>query len=86
MVPFWDSARKARCSVTALERQDIPEGFSIVNRSMPSPYTKVKLAGSQCVGLHSSAGRALQRERGGHGVRIPLKPRKSFFSGYFAIA
>ena len=25
MVPFWDSARKERCSVTALVRQDIPE-------------------------------------------------------------
>ena len=26
-----------------------------------------KLASCQCVGLHSSAGRALQRERRGHG-------------------
>ena len=43
-----------------------------------------KLAGLQCMGLHSSAGRALQhtltqRPR----VRIPLNPRKNVFSGYF---
>ena len=46
-----------------------------------------KLASLQCMGLHSSAGWALQRERRGHGARIPLKPRKTFFfPGYFAIA
>ena len=36
----------------------------------------------QCMGLHSSAGRALRRERRRHGrVRIPLKPRKTFLGG-----
>ena len=37
-----------------------------------------KLAGSQCMGYHSSAGRALQRERRGLGLN-PLKPRKTLF-------
>ena len=31
-----------------------------------SCYVEAKLAGSQCMGLHSSAGRALQHERRGH--------------------
>ena len=42
-----------------------------------------KLAGLHCMGLHSSAGRALQRERRGH--RFVETP-KNVFSGYFAIA
>ena len=33
-----------------------------------------KLASLQCMGLHSSTGRALQRS-----VEAPLKPRKTFF-------
>ena len=44
-----------------------------------------KLAGSQSVGLHSSASRALQREHKGHGSNRVGAP-KNFFSGYFAIA
>ena len=55
-----------------------------------------KLACLQCMGLHSSAGRAVQRERRGHGYESrwspekpffrALNPWKTFFSGYFAIA
>ena len=39
-----------------------------------------KLAGLQCMGLHSSAGRALQRERRGHEFEFRWNPaRKTFF-------
>ena len=38
-----------------------------------------KLASLQCMGLHSSAGRALQALTQRPRVRIPLKPGKSFF-------
>ena len=44
-----------------------------------------KLAGSQCMGLHSSAGRALQRERRGHGFKSRRSPEK-LFSGLYVIA
>ena len=42
-----------------------------------------KLAGLHCMGLHSSAGRALQRERRGHGFRNPFEAPKNFFFGLF---
>ena len=45
-----------------------------------------KLAGLQCMGVHSSAGRVLGRERRGHGFESRWSPEKLFFSGYFAIA
>ena len=38
-----------------------------------------KLACLRCMGLHSSAGRALQHERRGHGFESRLSPRKPFF-------
>ena len=38
-----------------------------------------KLAYSQCMGLHSSAGRALQRERRGHGFESRWSPQNIFF-------
>ena len=38
-----------------------------------------KLAGLQCVGLHGSAGRAVQVRTQRPRVRIPLKPRRTFF-------
>ena len=44
-----------------------------------------KLASLQYMGLHSSAGRALQRSQRPR-VRIPLEPRKTFFRAIFAIA
>ena len=37
-----------------------------------------KLARLQCMGLHSSAGRALQRERRGHGFESRCSPEKLF--------
>ena len=55
--------------------------------SFPSRVDELnKLASLQCMGLHSSgwesAAALTQRPR----VRIPLKPRNHFFSGFFAIA
>ena len=38
-----------------------------------------KLAGLQCMGLHSSAGTALQRERRGHGSNSVEAPKTSVF-------
>ena len=38
-----------------------------------------KLAGVQCMGLHSSAGRALQRERRGYGFESRWSPGKPFY-------
>ena len=38
-----------------------------------------KLASLQCMGLHSSAGRALQRERRGHGFESRWSPEKHIF-------
>ena len=38
-----------------------------------------KLASLQCIGLHSSAGKALQRERRGHGFESRWSPEKLFF-------
>ena len=40
-----------------------------------------KLACSQCIGLHSSAGGALQRECRGHGFVSCWSPEKRFFFG-----
>ena len=37
MVPFWDSARKERCSVTALVRQDILEVVITLRLSSSTP-------------------------------------------------
>ena len=44
-----------------------------------------KLACLQSTGLHSSADRALQRERRGHGFESCCS-LENFLSGYFAIA
>ena len=50
-------------------------------------YVTIAVNRLQCMGLHSSAGRALQCDRTQRPrVQIPLKPRETFFSGYFAIA
>ena len=39
-----------------------------------------KLSGSQCMGLHSSAGRVLQHERRGHGFQSHWSPAEKLFS------
>ena len=43
-------------------------------------------ASMQCMGLHSSASRALQRERRGHGFKARWSPPKRFFRAIFAVA
>ena len=45
-----------------------------------------KLASLQCMGVYSSAGGALQRERRGHGFESRYSPDKTFFRAIFSIA
>ena len=59
--------------------------FHSVLHSFHGLMNSINRPPGHCMDLHSSDGRALQRERRGHGFESRWSPEK-LFSGYFAVA
>ena len=60
--------------------------FHSVFHSFHELMNSINWPACQCMSLHSSAGRALQRELRGHGFESRWSPEKPFFRAIFAIA
>ena len=73
--PYWPL--RSRCSAVPAELWR-PIGRPIIE-FWPASSVIGQLAYLQCMGLHSSAGRALQRERRGHGFESSWSPKKLLF-------